>query len=89
MSNNQNADRILLNTKKKVERKSFQIHSSEIAPSYIVFFWFAGRVLNKKSKFRVEVVGEMNAANPLVVIHDCINLRKYLRMEYNPKAHLR
>jgi len=55
MSNNQNAYGILLDTKEKVERKSFQIHSSEIAPSYIVFFWFAGRILNKKPKFRVIV----------------------------------
>ena len=89
MSNNQNANRILLDTKEKFEWKSFQIHSSEIAPSYTVFFWLAGRVLNKKSKFRVKVVGKMNATNPLVIIHDCINLRKYSRMEYNPQAHLR
>ena len=89
MSNNQNANSILLDTKEKIERKSVQIHSSEIAPSYIVFFRFAGRVLNKQSKFRIKVVGKMNAANPLVIIHDCINLRKYSRMEYNPQAHLR
>ena len=89
MSNNQNPNGIPLDTKEKVERKSLQIHSSEVAPSYIVFFWVIGGILNKKSEFRVEIVCKMNAGNPLVVLHDCINLRKDLRMEDNPQIHLR
>ncbi len=89
VSNNQNANGILLDTKEKVERKSFQIHSSEIGLSYIVFFWIVGGILNKESKFSVKVVGKLNASNPLVIIHDCIDLREDLRMEYNPQTHLR
>ena len=84
MSNNQDANGILMDTKEKVERKSFQIHSSEIAPSYIVFFWVGGGILNKESKFSVKFVGKLNAGNSLVITHDCIDLREDLRMEYNP-----
>ena len=54
-----------------------------------VDFRVAGRILNKKSEFRVKVVGKVIASNPLVVIHDCINLREDLRMEDNPETHLR
>ena len=89
MSNHQNTNGILMDTKEKVERKSFQIQSSEIALSYTVFFWVAGRILNKKSKFSVKVVGKMNACNPLVIVHDCINLEEDPRVEYNPQTHLR
>ena len=84
MSNNQNAKGIFLDTEEKVERKSFQIHSPEIASSYIVLSWVDGRILNKESKFSVKAVCKMNSSNSLVIIHDCINLREDLRMEYNP-----
>lgn len=84
MSNNQNANGILLHSKKEIEWKSFQIHSSEIAFSYIIFFRVIRGILNKKAKLSIKVIGKMRACNTFVIFHDCINLRKYLRMEYNP-----
>jgi hypothetical protein len=80
VADNENPDDIANDTKQEMIGETLQVHAPDIAlPNRERLRPLRG-LLHVVPQFRIKVVGKLWGGNPLVIPHDLVNIRVYLRM---------
>ncbi|MEX0802756.1 MAG: hypothetical protein WD688_05495 [Candidatus Binatia bacterium] len=80
VAHNENPDDIANDTKQEMIREALQAHAADIAlPNRERFRPLFG-LLHVMPQFRIKVIGKLWSRNPLVIPHDLVDIRVYLRM---------
>ena len=70
MTHYEDSNFVTYDPKKKVVRKSFEIHASKVARANCKRLWRVGSFLKEGPQFLVEVISELRSCYIIVVIHD-------------------
>ena len=89
MSDNQNPRRIADDAKKKMIRKAMKVDAAKVVLADREGFGTLDRLQDEASQLAVEVVCKLRAGDPLVILHNRVDIGVNLRMQDKPHQRLR
>lgn len=84
MSDNQNPHRIANDAKKKMIRESMKIDAAKAALADGERFRSLDRLQHEASQLAVEIIRKLGAGDPLVILHNRVDIGVDLRMQDEP-----
>jgi hypothetical protein len=80
VAHDENPDNVADDTKQKMIREALQVHPADFALANRKGFRPLHSLVHVMPKLRIEVIGKLWRPNALLIPHDLVDIRTYLRM---------